>query len=282
MKKLKGKTIIDSYHFWSKSGVSIDDALLENLWYETLHVRRSTTRAGIDPPGLLLPSTVHDYSRWHGDYHTNYNLQTPFWGDYTANHFEIGDAYFKAMEYFFYMGRKMARDYFDSRGAFIQLTGYPMYAEDDPYGTGHCSRMVYMTGWALNQYWWRYLYSQDKNWLRDVGYPALREGALFFTDFLSKGEDGLYHAFPALQGEDNFSGDPEDVTNTPQVMRHIRYLLRSAIKASEELNSDKDLRRQWIDRLKNSAPDKNIEKKEDPSWGEPLYGYSGNKMDDSE
>lgn len=242
MKEWRDTTIQESERFWSKSSVAIDDAFLENLWYETLHVRRSTNRAGIDPPGLMLPSAVHDYSRWHGDYHTNYNLQSPFFGDYTANHFEIGDAYFKAMEYFLYMGRKLARDYCDCRGVFIQLTGYPIYAEDDPYGSGFCSRMVYMTGWALNQYWWRYLYSQDKNWLRDVGYPVLREGALFFTDFLTKGEDGLYHAFPSQNGEDDISGDPKDVTDQPQVMRHMRYLMRAAIRASEELNMDEKLR----------------------------------------
>ena len=59
--------------------------LLENLWYETLHARRCTYRRGTVPPGLFLPSTVQDYSHWHGDYHTNYNFQEPFWGDYTAN-----------------------------------------------------------------------------------------------------------------------------------------------------------------------------------------------------
>ncbi|MCL5018979.1 MAG: hypothetical protein M1426_00675 [Patescibacteria group bacterium] len=249
------ETKISAQEFWSKSSITIDDSFLENLWYETLHVRRAAYRFDTVPPGLFLPSTINDFSHWHGDYHTNYNIQEPFWGDYTANHFEIGDAYFKVMEFFQQIGRKIARDYYNCRGVFIQLTGFPIYAEDDYLGIAPMGRMAYMTGWAMSQYWWRYLYSKDKNWLREVGYPFIKDCALFYTDFLKKGDDGLYHAFPSNQGEDGFSGDPKDYTDRPQVMQHVRYCLRSAIKAAEEINMDFDLRMQWQDILDHLAPD---------------------------
>ena len=57
-----------------------------------------------------------------------------------------------------------------------------------------------MTGWCANQYWWRYTYTLDKEWLRATGYPAIRDCALFYTDFLKKGDDGFYHAFPIQPG----------------------------------------------------------------------------------
>ena len=85
--------------FWSRSRVRIQDPLLENLWYETLHARRCAYRRGTVPPGLFLPSTVRDYSHRHGDYHTNYNFQEPFTGDYTANQIEVGDAYFDGVKF---------------------------------------------------------------------------------------------------------------------------------------------------------------------------------------
>jgi hypothetical protein len=90
-----------------------------------------------------LPSTVGDYSHWHGDYHTNYNLQEPFWGDYTANHLELGDNYFDAVRFFLPIGRKIARDYYRCRGVFIQLSGYPIDAADDPLGAVPMGRMAY-------------------------------------------------------------------------------------------------------------------------------------------
>jgi len=241
--------------FWSKSSVRIADPLLENLWYETLHARRCAYRRGTVPPGLFLPSTVRDYSHWHGDYHMNYNFQQPFWGDYTANHLELGDAYFDGVAFMLPIGRKIARDYYNCRGVFFQLTAYPIQAEDDPLGVAPMGRMAYMTGWTMNQYWWRYLNTMDDEWLRLTGYPVIRDCALFYTDFLKKGDDGLYHAFPSNQGEDGFSGDPKDYTDRRQVMQHLRYCLRAAIHASEVLQVDEELRSQWRDRLEFCAGD---------------------------
>lgn len=242
--------------FWSKSRLRIADRQLENLWYETLHARRCTFRKGKTPPGLFLPSTVQDYSHWHGDYHTNYNYQAPFWGDYTSNHFDIGDSYFDGVDkYMLPMGRKIARDYYNCRGAFIQLTAYPIKALDDCLGIAPMGRMAYMTGWISNHYWSRYLYTKDKAWLRTHGYPVIRDCALFYTDFMKKGEDGLYHIFPSNQGENGFSGDPKDYTDQPQVMRHLRYCLRSAILSSEALDLDEELREEWQERLDNCAGD---------------------------
>ncbi|HQK95651.1 MAG TPA: hypothetical protein PLD23_19290 [Armatimonadota bacterium] len=241
--------------FWARSGLEVADPLVEGIWYETLHARRCTTRAGKTPPGLFLPSTVRDYSHWHGDYHTNYNFQQPYWGDYTANHVEIGDAYFTGMKYLVDVGRILADRYYGCRGTFIQLTGYPMVMDDDPLGAVPMGRMAYMTGWAANQYWWRYLYTLDLDWLREVGYPVIRDCALFYLDFMTQGEDGLYHIFPSNQGEDGFTGDPRDYTDRGQVMRHMRYCLRSAIAASEALDTDAELRAQWLDRLARAAGD---------------------------
>jgi len=241
--------------FWRRSAVRIAHTTLEDLWYQTLHARRCTYRRGKTPPGLFLPSTVQDYSHWHGDYHTNYNFQEPFWGDYTANHLELGDAYFDGVAFMLPIGRKIARDYYNCRGAFIQLSAYPIQAADDPLGVVPMGRMAYMTGWTANQYWWRYLVTRDAEWLRTTGYPVLRDCALFYTDFLKKGDDGLYHAFPSNQGEDGFSGNPQDYTDRPQVMQHMRYCLRCAIQASEVLGVDEDLRLQWRDRLDHCAGD---------------------------
>ncbi len=237
--------LADAEQFWAKSAVEIDDPLLESTWYGTLHTRRCAYRAGVIAPGLAFPSTVQDYSLWHGDYHTNFNYQQPFYGDYTANHIDVGDSFFPGMKHMVDIGRKLARDYWGCRGTFIQLSGYPFPTDNDPYGTGPLARMAYMTGWVSNHYWWRYLYTQDLEWLRSEGYPIIRATALFYTDFLKKGDDGLYHAFPSGQGEYFYTGKPEDYTDQPQVVRHARYCLQSAVQAADALGADETLRQQW-------------------------------------
>ena len=239
--------------FWAKSSLEISDKLVENLWYEVLHVRRCTCKAGKLPPGLFLPSTVQDYSFWHGDYHFNYNFQQPFLGDYGANHFEIGDSYFDVMDYVLQLGKLISERYYDCRGAFVQLTNFPISPLDDNMGVAPMGRMAYMTGWAGHQYYWRYRYSMDKDWLREHGYPVLRELALFYTDFLKKGGDGRYHAFPSTQGEDGFTGIPETLTDVSQVMLHARFALCAACHAAAELDADPDLREQWLERIDHLA-----------------------------
>lgn len=241
--------------FWSRSRLRIQDPRLENLWYETLHARRCAYRRGTVPPGLFLPSTVQDYSHWHGDYHTNYNFQEPFWGDYTANQLELGDAYFDGVKFMLPIGRRIAKEYYNCRGAFIQLSMFPIQPADDPLGVAPMGRMAYMTGWTMSQYWWRYLYTLDREWLRTTGYPVIRDCALFYHDLLKKGPDGLYHVFPSNQGEDGFTGNVKDYTDRAQVMVHMRYCLRAAILASEVLGADADLRAAWRDRLDHAAGD---------------------------
>jgi len=268
LKQWREATVRSATDFWSHSGISVADPIVERIWYETFHARRCTYRKGKTPPGLFLPSTVRDYSHWHGDYHSNYNYQQPFWADYTANQVDLGDSYFDGMNYFLQMGRILAERYYGTRGAFIQLTAYPILAVDDVLGAVPMGRMAYMTGWMANHYWARYACTQDKEWLAEVGYPAMRDCALFYLDFMQKGEDGLYHVFPSNQGEDGFTGDPKDYTDRTQIMRHLRFCLRITIWAAEALGVDADLREQWQERLDKCA----VEDAPAPVF-EGLWGY---------
>lgn len=246
----------DMKAYWSHSSFQCGEPLLENLWYENLYAFRCVYKKGTVPPGLFFPSTIGDYAHWHGDYHSNYNFQQPFWGICTSNHPEGLDSYFDGMEFFFRIGRKIARDYYSSRGVFVQLTAFPIDAEDDPIGVVPLGRMAYMTGWASSLYWYRYLCTLDKEWLNKTGYPAIRECALFFTDFLKLGPDGKYHAFPSNQGEEGFSGNPADFCDREEVADHLCYCLRSAIAAAEVLKTDEDLVSTWKNLLANYAADK--------------------------
>ncbi len=249
--RLAAATHESAAEFWSKSSVAIDEPVLENAWYEMLHIRRCTTRGDVVAPGLALPSTVRDYSLWHGDYHMNINYQMGYWGDYASNHVDLGDGFFPGMAHMVELGRKLARDYWNSRGTFIQLVGYPFPIAGDPYGTGALCRMTYMTGWVASYYWWRYRYTMDAQWLTEIGYPVIRDCGLFYADFLEKRDDGLYHAWPSMQGESMFTGKVEDYTDQPQVLRHARFGLQCAVAAADALDVDPDLREQWQDILDN-------------------------------
>jgi len=263
--ELRSRAVETCRAFWSRSAIRCSDPIIENTWYEALHARRCSYRPDVPPPGMSILSSVADYSPWHGDYHMNFNLQSAFWGNYEANQIDLGDAYFKAMEFLLYMGRKIAHDYYNCRGAFVQLSGYPILAPDDVMGVVPMGRMAYMTGWSTNLYWSRYLHTMDTDWLANVGYPVIRECALFYADFLALESDGLYHAFPSNTGEDGFTGRVDDYRDRAQVLRHVRHCLRNAAAASEILGKDEDLRKQWREILGKLASEDGLGREEMPA-----------------
>lgn len=245
--------------YWESRVAFPEDKYLEDLWFATYHARRCVLRGGTVPPGLFLPSTVNDFSHWHGDYHANYNMESIYWGDMTANRLEQAEAYFDCCDYFADIGRKIARDYYHGRGVFIQLEGHPMKYLDDIAGRIPLGRMAYMTGWFMTRYWEYYRMTLDKEWLAKRGYPFIRDCALFYLDFLQKApseglppqvKDGKYHAFPSICGEADMR-DPMKLCDGWQVMVHCRHSLYAAIEASKILGVDEDLRAEWQDRLDN-------------------------------
>lgn len=246
---------------WAQRSFSAPgDEFLENLWYETCHARRCILKGGTVPPGLFFPSTVGDFSIWHGDYHANYNMQAIYWGSLTVNQTNQAAAYFDCVDFFRPIGGKIARDYYGARGCFIQLEGFPVLGDDDHNGNLPLGRMVYMTGWFPEKHFKWYKMTGDRQWLRDRGYPFIRDCALFYLDFLKKAphpdlppnlKDGKYHIFPSIQGESGFSGNPMDVCDKGQAIFHCRKSLWMAIEASKELGVDEELRSEWQERLDN-------------------------------
>lgn len=247
--------------FWGKSALSVPgDPFLEDAWYAIWHTRRSVIRGGkAVPPGLFLPSTVDDFARWNGDYHGNYNMQSIFWGEMTADRLEEAEAFFEIVDYARPLGEKIARECYGCRGCFIQLGTYPVHTRTDPYGKLPLGRMAYMTGWAMTKYWQYYRYTRDRDWLRARGYPFMRDCALFYLDFLKKAphpdlppelKDGKYHVFPSVQGESGWKS-PMDLCDRPQVLNHARWCLYAAAEAAKTLAVDADLVAQWTDRYTN-------------------------------
>jgi hypothetical protein len=247
---LRDQTIQASEDFWNASSINLEDKFLEQLWYETLHLQRSIFGRGPVPPGLMVPSTIGDYVRWHGDYHSNYNFQSPFWGLATANHPELLESYFAGADFFHYPGKFIAEKYYHCRGAFIQLNAYPIKAMDDWLGCCPMGRMVYMTGWIWHHHWDYYTHTGDINFLRDRCWPLLKDCALFFIDFMKKEADGKYHLYPSNCGEDSFTGDPSHYRDRRENLQHAWYTLFIARKAAELLN-DKDILPGLEDRLEH-------------------------------
>jgi hypothetical protein len=97
--------------------------------------------------------------------------------------------------------------------------------------------------------WWRYRHTGDQEWLRSHAYPLLRGTVEFYRHLVRKEEDGLYH-LSGTHAHEDFWGVRDSIMD----LAAIRGTAPLAIRASEILDVDAELRDQWKELLQNLAP----------------------------
>ena len=100
------------------------------------------------------------------------------------------------------------------------------------------------------KYWLRYEYTKDRRWLRDRAYPMLKGVAEFYRNYpnLKKGADDKYHIHNVNSNEPVWGGQ-----DTDEEISAMRGILPIAIKASEILNVDAEMRPIWQEFLDHLA-----------------------------
>ncbi|MCP4455672.1 MAG: hypothetical protein GY809_29785, partial [Planctomycetes bacterium] len=182
--------------FWSASGLEVDDDLMEQTWYRGLYYLRCVSKPGVVSPGLFASLTTGSPA-WHGDFHTNYNIQQTFWGCYAANHPELAEPYDRLIHNYSTRGRWLARTIFDMAGAFYPHVLYAYEPTDpakvkSPVGRQYIHHVwgftLGVSGFTVQPLWWHYKYQPDRAFLEHTAYPAVRDVALFYADFIDQCE----------------------------------------------------------------------------------------------
>ena len=99
------------------------------------------------------------------------------------------------------------------------------------------------------QYWWRYQFTGNDAWLRDVAYPFMKSAVQFYLSYFKKYDDGLYHIYPTNVHE-AYWGVEDGIMD----LAAVRGVVPLLIQASEVLNVDTELRPVWREFLENLAP----------------------------
>jgi hypothetical protein len=105
------------------------------------------------------------------------------------------------------------------------------------------SHVLSTTAKIANVYWLHYAYWTDQEWLRTTGYPIIRGTAEFYRNFpnLYQAADGRYH----IRYVNNLEERPWGSSDTPEELLAMRVMFPIAIRASEILKVDADLRTRW-------------------------------------
>lgn len=196
--------------YWEKSGVSISDTFLEEIWYRNLYFFNCAAKDGVNTPGLFANWSYNKIgTAWHGDYHMNYNTQQPFWMTFSSNHLEKNLPYVNLIEFLMPVSKSWAKEYYQLPGAYFPHSAYPVHMTMNPYPVPHWGWEVCETPWSVQGLWWHYLYSQDTIYLRNRAYSPIREAVEFLVAYMkrpeAKGEprwkDNKYHIFPTIPPE---------------------------------------------------------------------------------
>ncbi len=141
---------------------------------------------------------------WNCNYTLNVNLQMSYWPAEAAALPECHSALLEFLKRLVARGKITARKMYGCRG-FVAHHTSDLWADTTPTGGVYASALWPFGGaWLALHAWEHFLFTGDRDFLRDSGYPVLREGALFFSDYLIRNEKGQLIVAPSVSPENFF------------------------------------------------------------------------------
>ena len=274
--------------FWSRSGLELDDPVLRALWYRNLYFLRCVIRPGAVSPGLFA-SLISDGPAWHGDFHTNYNIQSTYWSVYSSNHPELSEPYDRLIVDYMPRARWLCKELFGFEGAYIP---HVLFAFEPPpeacQGPTRRQYIHHVWGWTLGvagfsaqPVWWHYKYEPSRELLEQVAYPVVRDVANFQAHFIAgceKTDDGKIVLAPTVSPEHwGWTKRFERNRNCAFCLGMFRYTFQAAIEGARTLGRDAEMVARW-QRAASLLPDYPLSGDEEPVVvdveGAPPIGYN--------
>ncbi len=162
---------------------------LETLYFQYgRYLLISCSRTKGVPANLQGLWTPHLWSPWRGNYTMNINLEENYWPAFTANLAEMAEPLDDFIRALAENGKHTARNYYGVRQGWCASHNSDPWAMTNPVGEQRESPMWScwnMGGaWLVNTLWERFLFTQDKEYLRSTAYPLMKGAADFCLGWL--------------------------------------------------------------------------------------------------
>ena len=200
---LSGISAADRLEALKQNETAADPQLISLYYQFGKYLLVSSSREDTLPANLQGVWSEGMTSPWNADYHTNINMQMNYWHAEEAGLSESVNALFTYMnDYLLPGGRRVAAENYHARGMVVHhlsdIYGFAA-AADGPWG------MWPMGGaWLAFHLWEHWLYTGDKDFLRNTAYEYIRENALFFMDMLFEDGHGRLLSGPSTSPENRF------------------------------------------------------------------------------
>ena len=194
---------------------------------------------------------------WTCDYHLDINIEQNYWSANKANLAECNEPLFAYLRLLEKHGAKTAQKMYGCNG-WVAHTVANAWGYTAP-GWGVSWGMNVTGGaWLATHLWSHYRYTQDKEYLRNVGYPMLKSCAEFFVDYMvSDPNTGYLVTGPSVSPENGFhlNGESFSLSMMPTIDRAIVHDIYTAcIESSKILNVDKKFRKRLEKDIKRLPP----------------------------
>ncbi len=244
----------DQWHkYYSASFISIPETRLEGLYWIEMYKLRCCTRPDAPPISLHGPwSPDGQMPPWGGDYHHNINVQMSYWPIYASNHLDLGYSLYNFIRRARPAFRKFCKEFFERRGEFVphatDIDGNPRY----DWASG---QFEFNGGlWLAHHLWLHWLYSQDKEFLKEHFYPFTKEVLRPLLAELQEGSDGHFHLpwsfSPEYGGLKGSFWGPDATCD----LALIRWGLTALLEACDELGIDDEEKKNWQEVLRRLTP----------------------------
>ena len=234
-------------HDFCRSWIRLPDKKYSMPWYWGIYEAMSARRPGKFVPAYVAPWFQSNYANW-GHHILTYEQTKSNLGLLATNHAELLEGWFSLCVNAKDKLQKFTSDFYGCRG-----TAYPHAIS----GTGTViSSTVTLNGTLMNvstagetvKYAWDYYeFTGDTEYLKEVGYPILKEAALFYHDYLLTDENGEKYIFPSRSQE--FVACPgllnEFMTNSIIDLTLFRFILTHTADAADILGVDSELSAEW-------------------------------------
>lgn len=242
---LHGAHVKGWHEFWSVNHLLIEDKFLENLFYLNQYILKYGL-GGRRPYGNM--GAWHLATQpWHGDMHTNINVEMSWLPVFAINRAEVAESF----------DSHFARDLSEVREETQRFWGvsglaYPFASLGNlkPLHGGFWRYEVYVSAWVAQVFWDRYRFTGDIDYLREVCYPIQKGVIALYENILENDEAGRLHVSMTKPVESQRAADGSPFVDDMLLeVAAVRHLLSAAIQASAILNEDADVCAKWQDML---------------------------------
>lgn len=217
----------------------------------------SSRAPGVLPANLQGLWNEDMYAAWSSDFHTNINIQMNYWPAEVCNLSETVVPFSNFINALRVPGRVTASKTYNAKG-------WTMNHLTDPFGrTAIADGVGWGTfpiagAWLVLHQWEHYLFSGDKEYLKNEAYPAMMEAAEFIMSYLVEDKNGYLVTAPSNSPENRYklpNGKTYMLTYGATMDIEIIYeLLHACLDAGKIVGADSKNNKKLSETLRKLPP----------------------------